>query len=230
MTEPDLVSIAYAKGAHTFMGLDLIVGVGALVPRPETELLARVALAALEQAQGESGRPPRVIDMCCGAGNLACAVAVHSPRAEVWASDLSAECVALTRRNVEKHGLGKRVRVFEGDLFAPLAREELLGAVDLVVCNPPYISSSRLAERADLAREPRLAFDGGPYGLSVHQRVSREALVFLKPGATLAFEFGLGQERQLRSVVERARGYEGVELVNDDAGNPRVLLAKRRPQ
>lgn len=230
MTEPDLVSVAYAKGAHTFMGLDLIVGAGALVPRPETELLARVALATLEQAPGESGRPPRVIDMCCGAGNLACAVAVHSPRAEVWASDLSAECVALTRRNVEKHGLGQRVRVFEGDLFAPLAREELLGAVDLVVCNPPYISSSRLAERTDLAREPRLAFDGGPYGLSVHQRVSREALVFLKPGATLAFEFGLGQERQLRSVVERARGYESVELVNDDAGNPRVLLAKRRPQ
>lgn len=230
MSELDLVSLAYAKGAHTFMGLDLIVGVGALVPRPETELLARGALAALERRRAETGSATlRVVDMCCGAGNLACALAVLSPGAEVWASDLSEECAALTQRNVEKHGLTARVHVYQGDLFAPLP-EELAGTVDLVVCNPPYISSSRLAERDDLTREPRLAFDGGPYGLSVHQRVSRDALVFLRPGGSLAFEFGLGQDRQLKSVVDRARGYEGIELVNDDAGNPRVLVAKRRIQ
>jgi release factor glutamine methyltransferase len=230
MTEPDLVSVAYAKGAHTFMGLDLIVGEGALVPRPETELLARSALRVLDGRRREGANRLRVIDMCCGAGNLACAVAVHAEGTEVWAADLSPDCVALTRRNVEKHGLTERVRVLEGDLFTPLPREELEGTVDLVVCNPPYISSGRLAEREDLTREPRLAFDGGPYGLSVHQRVSRDALPFLGTGGFLAFEFGLGQERQLRSVVERARGYEGVELVNDDAGNPRVLVAKRRIQ
>jgi release factor glutamine methyltransferase len=215
-----------AAGRQTFLGIDVLCGEGALVPRPETELLGRNVLGKL-QAAGDHGR---VIDMCCGAGNLACAIAMHAPGAQVWASDLTEGCISWTKRNVEYLGLGDRVEVCQGDLFAGLANRGLERTVDIVVCNPPYISSGRLArDRAELLEnEPREAFDGGPYGLSIHQRVMADAPRFLKPGGWLLMEFGLGQHRQVKILIDRTKQYEAVELSNDAAGNPRVVTARRR--
>src|SRR5687768_14895421 len=89
---------AYERGRATFMGLELLVSRGALVPRAETELLGKTAVETLRAM--DSGGELRVIDMCCGAGNLACAIAHHVPRARVWASDLTRECVETARGNV----------------------------------------------------------------------------------------------------------------------------------
>jgi release factor glutamine methyltransferase len=213
-----------AAGRQTFLGIELLCGDGALVPRPETELLGRKALEKLPA----DGAGARVIDMCCGAGNLACAIAVHSPGAAVWASDLTDGCVSWTKRNVEQLGLAARVEVCQGDLFASLSDQGLEGTVDVVVCNPPYISTGRLAgDRAELLEnEPREAFDGGPYGLSIHQRVMADAPRFLKPGGTLLMEFGLGQHRQVKILIDRTRHFEAIELSNDASGNPRVVAAR----
>jgi release factor glutamine methyltransferase len=220
---------AYARGLQDFMGLQLLVAPGALVPRAETELLGTRAVSVAERLRSGAG-PVRVVDMCCGSGNLACAIAVHVPEADVWACDLTDECVELSRRNVEHLALAGRVRVRQGDLFGALSADGLEGQVDLVVCNPPYISSARLAQRSDLSEEPREAFDGGPYGLSIHQRVLREALSYLKPSGVILFEFGLGQDRQLVKLLERTRQYESVELVADAAGENRVVSARRKTQ
>jgi release factor glutamine methyltransferase len=226
VNEEEIARTAYERGTETFLGLELFVAKGSLVPRAETEILGRTALERLGRLRVSE---PFVVDMCCGAGNLACAIASHVPAARVWAADLSSDCVALTRRNVDKLALGAQVRVFEGDLFAAFGSETPDGTVDLVVCNPPYISTGRLAERSDLAEEPRLAFDGGPYGLSIHQRVAKDALAVLRPGGYLGFEFGVGQEKQLRIVIDRARGYEEVELIQDAEGKSRVLVARKKP-
>lgn len=219
------IAEAYAKGKVPFMGIELGVAPGALVPRAETELLGRTALELLSALHA-----PRVIDMCCGAGNLACAIAHHLPGARIWASDLTDECVELTRGNVRQLGLGARVEVRQGDLFAGLSGLALEGAIDAVVCNPPYISVNRLqGDRAHLLEhEPRAAFDGGPYGLSVQQRVVNEAREFLRAGGVLLFEIGLGQERQMRQLFRRAGVYEDIRMVADEAGNPRVALARRK--
>jgi release factor glutamine methyltransferase len=217
-----------AEGRQSFLGLELLCGPGALVPRPETELLGRTAIDKVRAA----GEAPRVIDMCCGAGNLACAIASRVASARVWASDLTDGCVHWSRRNVEHLGLGGRVEVAQGDLFAGLAGRGLEGTIDVVVCNPPYISTGRLsADRAALLdHEPREAFDGGPYGLSIHQRVIKEALPFLKPGGWLLFEIGQGQDRQIKILFDRGRAYQDFALVADGAGNPRVALARVRAQ
>src|SRR5262245_26635112 len=153
------------EGRQKFLGIDLLCGPGALVPRLETELLGTAAIEL-----GKSLEEPHVIDMCCGAGNLACAIASHLPSSRVWASDLTDGCVEWTRRNVTALHLASRVAVVQGDLFAGLAGQSLEHSIDIIVCNPPYISSSRLAgDRAALLQhEPREAFDGGPYGLSIH--------------------------------------------------------------
>jgi len=203
-----------------FMDVELLVEKGVLVPRAETELLGATALeVAPERA--------RIIDMCCGSGNLACALASRLPQARVWASDLTDACVSLAKRNAEFAGVPDRVVVRQGDLFSAL--KELEGSIDLIVCNPPYISQAKLAgERAALLEnEPREAFDGGPYGLSIHQRVVKEALPFLKPGGHLLFEIGLGQDRQVRLLFERARAYEGLRTVANAAGEVRVIAASK---
>ena len=218
--------LAYALGRVTFMGIELIAAPGALVPREETELLGYSALAAIQACESER---PRVVDMCCGSGNLACALANLTKVPQFWASDLTDGCIAVTRRNVAHVGVADRVVVAQGDLFAGLTGLGLEGTVDVVVCNPPYISQGKLAgDRAELlTHEPREAFDGGPYGLTIHQRVIREAVPFLRPGGVLLFEVGLGQERQLTLLADRARAYGPVALVRNAAGDVRVVSLRK---
>ena len=224
--EPSHIERVYARGHTTFMGITLQVQRGALVPRPETEILGLAALEVLALRPG----PVRVVDMCCGCGNLACAIAAYIPRAHVWASDVTDACVAATRANVARLGVGDRVSVHQGDLFdalAPCVGEE---AVDLVVCNPPYISTGRLQKdrKVLLELEPREAFDGGAYGLSVHQRVIAQSVRFLRPNGWLLFEIGLGQARQVTRLFERSRAYEPSQGRMDGAGNVRAVLARKK--
>jgi len=203
-----------------FMDVELLVERGVLAPRAETELLGATALEVVSDRS-------RIIDMCCGSGNLACALASRLPHARVWASDLTDACVSLAKRNAEFAKVQDRVVVRQGDLFSSL--KELEGTIDLIVCNPPYISQAKLAgERAALLEnEPREAFDGGPYGLSIHQRVVKEALPFLKPGGWLLFEIGLGQDRQVKLLFERTRAYQDLRTVANAAGEVRVVGARK---
>lgn len=215
-----------AEGRQQFLGLELLCGQGALVPRAETELLALAAINALKSASS-----PLVIDLCCGVGNLACAVATYVPLARIWASDLTEECVRWTRKNVDKLSLGARIETVQGDLFKGLEGKGLEKMIDLIVCNPPYISTGRLAtDRAGLLQdEPREAFDGGPYGLTIHQRVIAEAPKFLKPSGWLVMEFGVGQHRQVRKLLERSHAFDEITFVDDADGCPRVATGRLHP-
>ncbi|UQD75910.1 peptide chain release factor N(5)-glutamine methyltransferase [Bradyrhizobium japonicum] len=224
MSETINVAEAYERGRTQFMGIELQVAPGALVPRPETELLGRTAVEALRRAHLPS---PRIVDMCCGAGNLACAIALNIPDARVWASDLTDGCVELARRNAASQGAESRITVLQGDLFEALAGLQLEQTIDMIVCNPPYISESRLkGDRASLLTdEPREAFAAGPYGLSIHMRVTKDAPRYLRPGGLLLFEVGRGQDRQVATLLERNDAYENVSVVLDDAGAGRVVMA-----
>jgi release factor glutamine methyltransferase len=207
------------------MGLDLVLDGDVLAPRSETELLGRTALSILSKADEPS---PLVIDMCSGSGNLACALATALPKARVLAADLTDGAVRTARLNVERLGLRDRVTVRQGDLFSALEGDEASGRATLVVCNPPYISTGKLAgESAHLLEaEPREAFDGGPYGISILQRLVRAAPAYLAPGGHLAFEFGVGQERQAASLVARAGPFAPLDLINDEQGVPRVAVVR----
>ena len=224
MGETTDVGEAYGRGSTLFMGIELLVAPGALVPRPETELLGRTAVDALRRKRLPS---PRIIDMCCGAGNLACAIALNVRGTHVWASDLTDSCVALARRNAARLGLQSRIMVLQGDLFGAMSALQLERTIDIVVCNPPYISESRLkGDRSSLLmKEPREAFAAGPYGLSIHMRVIKDAPRFLRPGGLLLFEVGLGQDRQVATLLERNDAYENVRVVVDETGAGRVVGA-----
>lgn len=209
------------------MDLEFVVPPDVLLPRPETELLAGRALSLLLELGADS--QPTVIDMCCGCGNLAVAVAVHMPSSRVWAGDMSEAATAAAKENVEFHDLRSRITVRTGDLFESLAEDGLQGRVDMVVCNPPYISTGKLggASANLLEREPREAFDGGPFGLSIHQRLIRDALAYLRDDGVLLCEFGEGQARQIEALFKRAKGYGPISFVVDASGTERVAVARR---
>jgi len=209
--------------------MEMLVASGALVPRPETELLGSTAVDVLHQMNLPA---PRVVDMCCGAGNLACAIAHQLQTARVWASDLTDACVEVARRNVVHHGLADRVSVLQGDLFEALSTVVPQGTIDVIVCNPPYISEKRLEGDSShlVALEPREAFAAGPYGIAIHMRVVKDAHRYLRPGGALLFEVGLGQDRQVASLLERSRGYDNIRVVSNLAGEPRVVLGCAKPQ
>src|SRR5690606_4577849 len=125
---------------YPFLGISIAAGPGVLAPRPETELLGTVGLSALEGIKA-----PLVIDMCCGSGNLGLAIAHARPDAAVFLSDLTDETVAQAASNAARLGLGGQVTIGQGDLFAGI--EALLDGrkADLVIANPPYISTGKLA-------------------------------------------------------------------------------------
>jgi release factor glutamine methyltransferase len=221
----DLRTDVFARGYQTFMGLQLRVTPNVLIPRRETELLG---VTACREVAGIA--QPRIIDMCSGSGNLACALGFNLPGAMIWACDASAECVRLTRANAEAIGVRSRVTTIEGDLFEGLRTLGLEHSVDLVVCNPPYISSRRLDSQSSwlLEREPRKAFDGGPYGLNIMTRLVRIAPEFLRENGVLAFEFGEGQHAMAMRLVEATQQYHSARLVSNHDGVPRVAVAYRR--
>ncbi|MBV8031066.1 MAG: peptide chain release factor N(5)-glutamine methyltransferase [Betaproteobacteria bacterium] len=223
------VPLAHLTGRQEFLGVELLAGPAALVPRRETEIVARAAIAFLEERRS-GDEPLLAIDVCTGSGNLALAFAHHVPRLRVHAADLSPEAIELARANAAFTGLSERVEFHAGDLFAPFeADARLLGRCDLVSCNPPYITTGKLpALCAELEHEPRLAFDGGALGLSVLTRLFKESPKFLKPGGALAFELGLGQGPVLEARLRRLPWVERVEGHRDAEGNLRALLVRHR--
>lgn len=209
----------------TFAGARLRVDAGVLFPRPETEFLVDVAIRALAPIAR-----PAVIDMCCGVGNLGIAIARVIPEARVWASDIGSAAIRASRYNAIVNRVADRFRVLQGDLFAPLVGLGLEAAIDLVICNPPYIPSHRLdRDKAPLlACEPREAFDGGPYGLCILQRVIKDAVAFLKPKGVLALEVGEGQSKSVMRLMERDGRYDVIAAVAEPSGAERVVLARRQ--
>ena len=226
----DGAPLGLVTGKQNFLGVQLLTSPDVLAARLETELLGSEVISILRAQELENqGQELRLVDMGCGSGNISCATAAAVPCLRVWASDLTESCAALTRTNVALNGLQGRVEVFQGDLFEPLHDRGLEGTIDVVEMNPPYIASSSLEkQRAELLRhEPREAFDGGPYGISIQARLIREAPVFLKEGGYLLFEFGLGQAKQVKALVDRSKLYTEIRFAFDESAEPRVAILKK---
>jgi len=188
-----------------FRGLRITVEPGVFVPRRRTEFLAGEAIAR--------ARPGAVVlDLCCGSGALAAAVAAAVPDVEVHAADVEPAAVRCARRNLPG------AHVHEGDLFEPLP-PGLRGRIDVLAANVPYVPTGEIALMPAEARdhEPRRALDGGNDGLDVLRRVAAEAVAWLAPGGALLSEVS---ERQAPAAVEAltAAGLEAYTADDDDLG------------
>ncbi|MCB1337549.1 MAG: peptide chain release factor N(5)-glutamine methyltransferase [Maritimibacter sp.] len=225
----DGVPLSYITGRQSFMGLEFITNPGAMIPRKETEILGRTAIDLLDRI-GDVAGGRRVIDICTGSGNLPVVYATHDPEARVGAADLSEEAVALARENAKLHGVEGRVELRAGDLLAPFDTAEFHGTVDLLTCNPPYISDAKVEELPEEigTHEPRMAFAGGSFGIDIPKRLIADAPRLLKPGTGwLAFEIGLGQGPFFLKRLQKNPEFTDVEGVPDENGDIRVLAARK---
>jgi release factor glutamine methyltransferase len=223
------VPLAHLTERQRFFGVELIAGPGALIPRKETEIVGRAALSKLKSLVAERGQA-LVLDVCTGSGNLALAYAFSEPRCRVFGADLSQEAVDLAGRNLHFTGLGDRVEFRQGNLLDPFESPEFLGKVDLLSCNPPYISSRKVPTmvREISEFEPELAFDGGPFGVSILTKLIRNAPRFLKPDSWLCFEVGLGQGPALARQLQNSEAFSQVETHPDQAGEIRAMSARTK--
>ena len=215
--------LQYVLGRWGFRTLDLLVDRRVLIPRPETEVVAGLAIEAARAVDGT----PLVVDLGTGSGAIALSLAAELwPKAEVWATDVDKDALAVARANLA--GLGRRaavVRLVEGDWFAALP-EELRGRIDVVVSNPPYVAATDdlPAEVADW--EPASALVAGADGLDAVRAIVAGAVAWLRPGGELVVEIGDTQGEAAHELA-RAAGLVEVRIEPDLTGRDRVLLAQR---
>jgi release factor glutamine methyltransferase len=208
--------VQHLTGQQGFRRLVLTVRPGVFVPRPETEVVVEVALSAIEGRDG-----PVVVDVGTGTGAIALSIALEHPGARVVATDVSAEAVALAREHADRLGLAVEVRA--GDLLEPVA-DELAGAVDLVVSNPPYVAPSDVdALPPDVRADPARALVGGVEG---YERLLAQAAACLRPGGAVVVEVGDGQARSIVTAMREA-GFSGVRVRHDLTGRDRVVEGRR---
>ncbi|HEX7113462.1 MAG TPA: peptide chain release factor N(5)-glutamine methyltransferase [Mizugakiibacter sp.] len=205
--------VAYLTGTRGFWSLELEVTPATLIPRPETELLVELALARLP----EDARA-RVADLGTGSGAVALAIARERPQAWVFATDASAEALAVARRNAGRLGLA-HVAFAQGDWCRALGDAS---DFDLIVSNPPYIAAGdpHLGE-GDLRFEPAAALTSGVDGLDAIRSIVRDARAHLRPGGWLLFEHGYEQGAAVRALLTAA-GYREVFTARDLEGRERV--------
>ncbi|HSU56240.1 MAG TPA: HemK/PrmC family methyltransferase [Candidatus Dormibacteraeota bacterium] len=219
--------LAFLTGRWRFMGLDFLTGPQALIPRKETELLCSKATALLHSLVEERGNAI-VVEPCTGSGNLAVTLARAEPDCFIWAMDLSDEALELARQNAIHFAVDQKIRFRPGDLFRPLEQAQPALRADLIVCNPPYISSGKLdlPDSEVLKYGPRMAFDGGPFGLSIVSRLIHESAQFLKPGSYLCFEAGAGQGPLLAKLIGKLPQFASVQLDTEPRTGTPVLTAR----
>jgi release factor glutamine methyltransferase len=218
----DREPLQHILGTTCFCGLEITVNSHALIPRPETELLAEAGWTFLSTLNSQ---PPTVLDFGAGTGCIAITLAAKCPAAQVFATDISPEALALARQNAARHLVESRLQFFTGDGFTPLPPDTRF---DLIISNPPYIPAAEIDTLEPEVRDhdPRIALDGGADGLDFYRRLAREAGGFLKPGGRLMLEFGDGQEEFLPKIFMQQKWV--VEAVKPDYNRrPRILVAHR---
>ncbi len=209
--------VAYLTGEREFWSRPFQVAPGVLIPRPETELLIELALAAIPADQSVN-----LLDLGTGSGIIAITLAVERPRARVAAVDASAEALAIAQANATRHA-ALNLRFFQGDWLSPLP---LTQRYDLIVSNPPYIAEDDPHLRqGDLRHEPGLALASGPDGLTALRRIIAEARAFLKPGGALLLEHGYDQADAIAALL-RDSGYGEITHHRDLQGHRRATMAR----
>jgi release factor glutamine methyltransferase len=216
------VPLQHIIGTQAFRDITVRVSADALVPRPETELLASWALELLPSPAAGA---PLVIDVGTGSGCLAGALAFERRDLTVVALDASPAAAAVARGNIAALGLGDRVTVVVSDLFASLAPIH----ADLIVSNPPYIPSRVVDTLAPeiTDHEPRCAIDGGPDGLGIITRLVAAAPRWLRPGAPLVLETAGGDQIAVVVASMGAAGFVDLAIRDDLAGIERFVSGRR---
>lgn len=213
--------LAYIAGSWEFYGLPFTVTPDVLIPRIDTEVLVACVVRAI-RAFGMKGR---VLDLCCGSGCIACAVASELPAARVVAADISLPALDIARKNIKDNKLASRIITIHADAktWPPMS----IGSFDVIASNPPYIASEEILTLDSSVRdhEPLGALDGGTDGLDFYRAIIKYWTITLRPNGMMMFEVGEGQADAVKKMLLGA-GYVAVQTVKDTLGVERVVIGK----
>lgn len=212
---------AYILGQWDFYDMTLTVTPDVLIPRDDSMAVTELAIKkALYLPQN-----PRILDLCTGSGCIGLAIARRVKDAKLTLGDVSPEALRVAKKNAADLHLGGRVSCVHADALQPVA--PFLGKFDLIVSNPPYVTTAEM-ERLDPSvrdYEPHLALHGGEDGLDFYRAIVKNYTPALRPGGCLALEFGQGQESAVCAILEGA-GYQILEWKEDNSGILRAVLAQ----
>lgn len=217
------VPVAYLVGHREFYSFDFHVTPDVLIPRPETEFLVMATTDLVKETAGRDA-PLVIADVGTGSGVVAISLAKQLSRAEVWATDISQAALEIARRNRHRHDVSERVKLLCGDLLAPIPAEVRF---DVIVCNPPYVTTAEYAQLAREVRdhEPYQALVAGEKGTEIIERLIPQAARQLKPGGWLLIEISPMIEQAVYELLAGDGRFTTLTTIADLAGNPRVVQA-----
>lgn len=213
--------LAYVLGQWDFYGMTLYVDKNVLIPRDDTCAVTELAIKkALFLNQD-----PRILDLCTGSGCIGLAVASRVKDARVTLADISREALAVAKKNITAQHLSARVKCVQADALAKPAA--FLGKFDMIISNPPYITTEEMGELDPSVRdfEPHLALHGGGDGLDFYRSIAKNYAGALKPGGYLCLEFGMGQGDAVCAILEE-HGYTVLERTRDYNDRERAVMAQ----
>ncbi len=216
--------VAYVLGTSEFYSMEFMVTPDVLIPRPETEHLV---IETLDLLKGRSAdQPVNILDIGTGSGIIAVTIAKQAPKANVMATDISENAVAIARKNAEKHGISERIEFAVGDLFDAVPDGYLF---DVIVSNPPYIAQSerKLMDAHVIEHEPHVALFADDEGTAVLRRILDQAAAFLKPEGWLLLEFSPMIAKRVAQIAEGTGFYTQISIGKDLAKLDRYLIAKK---
>lgn len=236
--------LQHILGVAWFGPLELEVGPGVFIPRPETEVLADWGVKSLKRFNSSGSKElnsygtkefnsqsPRVVDLCAGSGALGLYVAHYVPQAEVWAVELADASLAYTRRNAATavHGGAGTVHVVQGDVTEADLLSELHGTVDLVLTNPPYVPETPDLE-PEVYQDPHEAVFGGVDGMETINAMIPTIAALLRPGGRVGIEHDDDTSQQVQEALRAHGGFSHIEVLKDLTGTARFVTAQRGVQ
>jgi release factor glutamine methyltransferase len=211
--------IAYILGEKEFYDETFYINQNVMIPRPETEILVE---KAIQLAAQWPGKPPEILDIGTGSGNISVILAKHT-RAKITAVDIDEKALYVLKKNIQIHQVKGRIQPVQEDLFPPPFRGEYF---DMIVTNPPYVPEGEWQKLDPSVRdyEPKLALKGGEDGLDIIRRIVEGAWYHLKPGGKLLVEIGYDLYEPVKHIFERA-GFSSFEFIKDYNRVYRVVIA-----
>jgi release factor glutamine methyltransferase len=218
--------VAYLVGKTEFYSMEIDVSPDCIIPRPETELLVQRAIEFLRTREGLQ----HVCDLCTGSGCIAVAIAKNFPNVRIVATDISDSALAAAARNVEKYQLGEKIKLLCGDLFEPIVPQLDVNKFDLIVCNPPYVSSDEYDKLDKNVKdyEPRKALFAGVDGLDVYRRIIEKVDNYLKVDSVLMLEIGYSQGQAVHELLEQTGLFNEITIEKDFHNNNRIAIAHKK--
>ena len=216
--------VAYLVGYREFFSLDFKVDASVLVPRPETEYIV-TTLIDLAKERASELPAPRILDIGTGSGILAVCGAKHVESASLVATDICPKALQIAKANAEKHDVADRIEFVASDVFSNLPADQMF---DFIISNPPYIATSDSTVEANVTKhEPNIALFAGDDGLGVIRRIVAESATRLNADGYLIMEIGETQSETVKDLLLATGDFGEPNLVKDQAGLPRVVVAQR---